>query len=285
MYTLVSSFKTENHRSIGLIVEDISNPFFSHLAQTIEEEAKKIGYKVFYCSTKNDSHRTVEQIKTLLEANVAGFIIAPPERIQKNIRSLLKMAKPVVLIDRYLPDLDCSHVVMDNYEAVYVATTYLIHKGYKNIALVNIDSDAIQMKLREQGYMDALNRIGIYQESLLIRLDYHTNKDQKTFDIFYFLKKNPAIDSVLFLSNYLCLSGLEALKKMELKIPENVAVMSFDDHPGFLLHEPPISVIQQPIEEMAAASVKILTHKIIGNTALKIDKVLQKGNISIRGST
>ena len=272
-------------QSIGLIVEDLSNPFFSRFTRRIEEEAKNKGYKVFCCSCNNNLYSAVDQIKTLLEANVAGFIISPPERMQKNIRHLLKISKPVVLIDRYLPDLNCSYVMMDNYDAAYKATTYLRRQGYKNIALVTLNSDAIQMTLREKGYEEALQGTGMYRESLILRVEYNSSKEQKTFDIVQFIKNISAVDSILFLCNYLCISGLEALKKMELKIPDDIAVMSFDDYSGFLLHTPSISVVEQPIKAMAVDAVTILTHKIMGSAAIKTDQVFQKASMSIRGST
>ena len=98
---IATSLRTGKTRSIGLIVEDISNQFFAELARVIEDEAKSIDYRVFYCSTGDDNDRSEELVQSLLQANVEGFIITPTKNLEKTISHLLKLQKPVVLIDRY----------------------------------------------------------------------------------------------------------------------------------------------------------------------------------------
>ena len=122
---IASSLRTGKTRSIGLIVEDISNQFFSDLAKVIEREAIRLNYRVFYCSTGGDDDRAVELVNSLLQANVDGFIITPTEKLKTTIDRLLELQLPVVLIDRYFEEQDISHVVLDNYEGAYKATHYL----------------------------------------------------------------------------------------------------------------------------------------------------------------
>ncbi|MDQ8012144.1 MAG: LacI family DNA-binding transcriptional regulator [Flavobacterium nitrogenifigens] len=281
---IASSLRTGKTRSIGLIVEDISNQFFADLARVIEDEAKNINYRVFYCSTGDDNERSEELVQSLLQANVEGFIITPTRNLEKTIGQLLKLQKPVVLIDRYFANQKVSHVLMDNYEGSYSATKFLIGKGKKNIAVVNNESGMIQMKLREKGYVDALKEEGIYNENYTLHLDYHISEQSRVEAIVNFFKKNKEIDAVLFSANYLGLAGLQAFRALKYKIPEDVSVISFDDHDSFKLHTPTISVIAQPIEEIAVKSIQLLMSQMTNFEDFKIEKVLKRGTLIVRES-
>ncbi|SHH67019.1 LacI family DNA-binding transcriptional regulator [Flavobacterium defluvii] len=281
---IASSLRTGKTQSIGLIVEDISNQFFADLARVIEDEAKNINYRVFYCSTGDDNERSEELVQSLLQANVEGFIITPTRNLERTIGMLLKMQKPVVLIDRYFTNQKVSHVAMDNYEGSYSAVKYLIEKGRKKIAVVNIKTGMIQMKLREKGYVEALKENEIYDENLTLHLDYRISNKSRINAITNFLKENTEIDAVLFLSNYLGLAGLQACRNLKYKIPEDISVISFDDHDSFELHTPMITVVAQPIEEIAVKSIQLLMDQMTNYDDFKIEKILQKGKLIIRES-
>lgn len=281
---IASSLRTGKTRSIGLIVEDISNQFFADLARVIEDEAKKLGYRVFYCSTGGDDERSAELIQSLLQANVDGFIITPTEKLEKSIDHLVKLKMPVVLIDRYFPSQNVSHVVMDNYEGAYSATEFLIKKGCRNIALVNNTSGMIQMQLREKGYVDVMKEVGLYNKSHILYLDYQSNEESKIASIVSFFEKNPTIDAVLFLANYMGLAGLQAFRRMGLKLPEDLSIISFDDHYSFKLHSPSITVIEQPIDAIAVKAVELLMDQMTNEKDFMIEKVLKKGKLLIRES-
>ena len=279
-----TSLRTGKTKSIGLIVENISNQFFSVLAKVIEEEAVKLGYRVFYCSTDNDDDRAAELIQSLLQANVDGFIITPTERLEKSIDQLLKMKIPVVLIDRYFPEQEVSHVVMNNYEGAYIATELLIEKGRRNIAVINNNSGMIQMQSRENGFIDAMKKAGIYNGDLILHIDYHSTEEDKVEEIIRFFENNKSIDGVLFLANYMGLAGLQAFRRMGIKMPEDLSIISYDDHYSFRLHSPSITVVEQPINTIAVKAVDLLMKQIANENENVIEKVLQKGKLVIRES-
>ena len=281
---IASSLRTGETRSIGLIVEDISNQFFSELAKVIENEARKLNYRVFYCSTDGDDQRAEELIDSLLQANVDGIIIAPTNKLEESIDNFLKMKIPVVLIDRYFPGQLVSSVVVDNYDGGYTGTKKIIDAGRRNIAVVNINSGMIQMQLRELGYENALKESGIYDESLVLRIDYRKNETDRINLILEFFKKHPQIDGVLFLSNYLGLCGLQAFRQLGIKIPEDVSVVSFDDHDSFRLHSPSISIVSQPIAVMAKKAIDMLIDQMTTGKQTEIENVMIKGSLVERES-
>jgi len=281
---IATSLRTGKTRSIGLIVEDISNQFFADLARVIEDEAKNIDYRVFYCSTGDDDERSQELIHSLLQANVDGFIITPTKNLEESVELLIKLKKPVVLIDRYFPGQRVSHVAMDNYEASNSATKFLIKKGCKNIAVVNNTSEMIQMSLREDGCRDALKEAGIYKDSLVLHMEYHSYEQNRIAAVVEFFQKNKEIDAVIFLTNYMGLIGLQAFKDMGIRIPQDISVVSFDDHDSFKLHTPTITVIEQPIKEIAVKSIQLLMSQMTDMEAYKVEKSLKKGKLIIRES-
>jgi len=281
---IASSLRTGTTKSIGLIIEDISNQFFSELAKVIEDQARNLGYKIFYCSTNNDDDRTNELIQSLLQANVDGFIITPTAGSEKNIDHIIKLNKPVVLIDRYFPHKNISYVVMDNYEGATKATELLISNGFKNIALVNNTSGMIQMRLREKGYHDILKKEGIYREKLVLHLPFQSTEEERKEELISFFLQNPEIDAVLFSANYMALAGLQAFKQMKYELPKDISIISFDDHASFRLHTPTISVVEQPIESLATKVVETLMKQINNKKEYKPEKIMQKGNLIIRES-
>ncbi|WP_228515184.1 MULTISPECIES: LacI family DNA-binding transcriptional regulator [unclassified Flavobacterium] len=281
---MASSLRTGKTRSIGLIVEDISNQFFSDLAKVIEREAIDLNYRVFYCSTGGNNERAIELVNSLLQANVDGFIITPTEGMKATIDRLLELQCPVVLVDRYFEGQEVSHVVLDNFEGGETAARYFLKKGFKKIAFVTNSSQLIQMNFRKQGYSKALRDVGLYDDSRILELEYDITEEERIEKISDFLILNPKIDAILFGANYLLLAGLQSLRRLGHSIPADKAVISFDDHDSFRLHSPSITVLSQPIEQIGKKTVRLLMKQMTDGSNYEIIKEKKKGSLTIRES-
>ena len=280
------SLRTGKSKIIGLIVEDISNVFFATLAKYIEDKAYSLGYRIVYCSTENDDEKGNELIKMLLHQQVDAFLITPSKGMDKQITELLKRGKPVVLMDRFFPDINVPYVIVQNFRGVKTGIEHLLQKGYSKIAFITVDLDQIQMHQREKGYRDALNTSGFnYAEKLTLKLSFKQSAEASVMQIASFIKENPEIDSVFFATNYLGIFGLESIKLLELSIPKDIAVVCFDDHDIFRLYTPGITIIQQPIEEIAKTSIELLIKSITGELAAEEYQVFKDTTLVIRGST
>jgi LacI family transcriptional regulator len=281
------SLRTGKSKIIGLIIEDISNVFFATLAKTIEDKVYSLGYRIVYCSTENNDAKGNELIKMLLHQQVDGFLITPSKGMDKQIGQLLKMHKPVVLMDRFFPNIQIPHVLVDNFGGVKMGIEHLLGKGYKKIAFVTVDLDQMQMHLREKGYRETLlsHHLG-YTKKMTLRLPYEQSKEASIQQIYTFLKEHREIDAVFFATNYLGVYGLESIEMMELSIPEDIAVVCFDDHDVFRIVKPGITALEQPIEEIAKTSLEILINAIKGNHLLESDyEVIKLTKLIERGST
>lgn len=280
------SLRTGRSKIIGLIVEDISNAFFATLAKIIEDEANALGYKVVYCSTENDSKKGRDLIKMLFKSQVDGFLITPSAGIEKDIENFVSHKVPLVFMDRYLPNLSLSHVIVDNAKGVKDGVEYLLHKGYKKIAFVTVDLQQVQMQERENGFRSIFNDTDfLLDESLILKLPFNFEKDEAIETIKTFIT-NSKIDAVFFATNYLGILGIECIAQLGLKMPGQLAMMCFDDHDIFRLYPPGITSIQQPVKEIGITSVHLLIDQIHNKKNKPVDSHIQLPvKLIVRGST
>jgi len=265
---LARGLRTGKTKTIGLIVENISNAFFATLAKTIEDEAKKYDYRVVYCSTDNDENKARELINMLSQRQVDGYIITPTLGLSEDIQRLQAENKPVILIDRYFPCCeDIPYVLVDNYGGVSEGMEYLIGKGYRKIALVTIETGMAHMKDRLDAYYEVLKKHAIAPDPGHVKLvPYASEREAALQEIREFLAANRKdIDAVFFLTNYLGVLGIEAIKEQSIRVPEDLAVLCFDDNDIFRLYTPGISVIRQPIAEIGQRAMHALIERLNHN--------------------
>ena len=280
--TLARSLRTGKTNIIGLMVEDISDPFFGNVARLIEENAYKNGYKIIYCSTENNTEKTLDLIQMFRDRHVDGYIIVPPEGIEEEIKSLIASNKPVVLFDRYLPSVDTDYVVIDNKASAYNATEHLINNGYKNIGLITLDSLQPQMQDRLAGYEEAVKHHGL--PNYVKEISYSDN-GQVIKQISTFLQRKKELDALLFSTNYLCVSGLKAIKTMGLRIPEDLAIVCFDEYELFEMYSPPITAISQPIEQISENVINLLLAKLNRTDHQEYQKITLPTSFIVRESS
>lgn len=254
---VAKSLRTGKTKIIGMLIEDISDPFFSSISRKIEIKANKLGYKIFFSSTENNTEKTKDLINVLREWQVDAFIIAPPPGIENEVKDLMNDKIPVVFFDRFYKSLKVNAtVVVDNYMGAFIGTTHLIENGYKNVGLITLESDQTQMQDRLNGYKDAVKSAkGI---SKICKVPYSTDTKINAAVIKTFLSENIRLDAVLFATNYLAISGLDAMKKLKLKIPSDIALVGFDDNNHFALFSPSISAVAQPVQDISNQVIRLL---------------------------
>jgi LacI family transcriptional regulator len=282
--SLAKSLRTGKSNTIGLMVEDISNPFFASIARLIEDRAYKNGYRIIYCSTDNDTAKTRDLISMFRDRHVDGYIIAPPEGIEDDIISLINAGMPVVLFDRHLPNVNTDFVEIDNLSSAYNATKHLIEQGYKKIACITFSSTQTQMQARLQGYHKALEESGY--KPFVKEIEFSQNDDLITGPITTFLKKNKDLDAVFFGTNHVGTCGLKVITDLGIKVPSQLAVASFDDYNLFKLFSPPVTAIAQPIEAIADSVITVLLNRLNKSSQhISSQSIILKTDLNIRGSS
>jgi LacI family transcriptional regulator len=281
---IARSLKTNKTFTIGLIVADISNPYFSSLARIIEDEADKYNYTVVFGSSDEDAQKSAKLIDVFVNRHVDGLIIAPAQATTDQILSLQQQDFPFVLIDRYFPDCKTNHVALDDYKAAYTAVKHLIDCGYKRIGMISYDSQLFNLAERKKGYLAALKDHSIpHKKNWLRELAAVPVKQAVEKSLQELLSLSQPVDAILFASNTIALHGLKHINAMGVRVPEELAIVSFDETEAFDLFYAPLTYIKQPLQEMGQMATRILLESIGRNN--KITQVNLEGELIVRQST
>lgn len=257
--SLAQNLRTGKSNIVGFLVDDISKPFFSAIARHIAEKFSQKGFQVIYSSTNKNIKKATELLDIFRDRSVDGYIIAAVEGLEVQIETLIQNEIPVVLFDRSIPQLTADYVLNDEEASAYLGTKHLIDNGYKNIGFLSLDPTQSQMIGRLKGYEKAITENGLQPTSHFL---YHQEPAECIDNIIEFLKINSTLDAVFFAANSLTLYGLQALKKMGVRIPQDLAIVSFDDMDIFEFCFPTITAVAQPITAIAENLIDILIKKL-----------------------
>ena len=280
---IARSLRTGSTKTVGLIVADIANPFFGHLARIIEDEANNFGYTVVFGSSDEDDFKSEALINTLFNRQVDGFIIVPAENTLNQMRNLIKKKFPVVFLDRYFPEINASYIVLDNYQATYEATHHLYEKGYRRIALIAYKSSLIHMKERIRGYTEAMDILNLKENCCVREIRFeHSQKDMENiFNELVVMDKK--VNALICATNAVSVSGLICAKKNNILIPNDIAFIGFDGGDCFDLYRSPLTYVKQPLEEMGKEAFRVLLDLINGSS--KTSHIILNPTMVIRDSS
>ncbi|MCJ8211631.1 LacI family transcriptional regulator [Mucilaginibacter sp. RS28] len=256
---IAKGLKSGRTKTIGLIVADISNPFFANIARVIEDEASKNGYTVIFGSSDEDAQKSMALTETLINRQVDGLIIAPAEHTQEQIENLQNRNIPIVLIDRYFPTLDTSAVYINNFGAAKSAVTHLIENGYSNVGMVTYQNQLFHVSERVRGYKAALEQRGIgFKEEWLIRANYHGAQNELEKHLKNILTGDDAVDALFFSNNSLAVACLKIIHQLGINVPDELGLVSFDGSEAFDFFYAPLTYVKQDISRIGAAAVQLL---------------------------
>ncbi len=284
--SIAQSLRTGKSNIIVFMVEDISNYFFARLARIIEDIAYKKGYKVLFCSNENSDDKSIQLIDLFRDRKVDGYIIIPSYGLMPKIKELIDEGIPVILFDRYFPELDSNYVIVNNKEASYDATHHLITNKFKHIGFITADVKQTQMTDRIIGYQKAIYDAGLEEYIMKIpRQDLNLPGGVEQY-IKQFFDKTPKLDAVYFATNYLALSGLKVFKKYFPQYINELGIITFDDLDFFEIYRPTISAVSQPFSEIAQSLMSLILDLLDeNNEKSSTTKIKLKTNLIIRSSS
>ncbi|MDE6153439.1 MAG: LacI family transcriptional regulator [Muribaculaceae bacterium] len=269
------SLRSGKTKTIGLVVSDISNPFFSLLARVLEDEVSKKGYTVLFGSSDEDKSNMERIIGGLINKGVDGLIIVPCEDSELTIASLVKNNVPVVLFDRYFPEINVSYVALDNFNAAYSLTKHLIDEGFKAPCMAAYDVNLIHMKERIRGYKKAMDDAG--KKDLAKVVYFKHNALRKSADRILPKTIEGGADAFVFATNMISLASLYTIKEMGTETVHRLGLASFDENQAFDFLGVPVSNIRQPINIMAHKALDILID--IMSNRNTVQSVLAEGEL------
>lgn len=281
------SLRSGQSKTIGLVVADIANPFYATIARYIEDEAAKLGYNLIICSSDEKDENEHRLLHMLRDRRVDGLIISSTLRKPTKLLELKKLNYPIVLIDREMPKLDVPSVVVNNFKGAYEMTRHLIEMNHKKIAYLSISPNYLStIRDRIKGYRAAMHEAGIkVNSSWIINIPFDDVKNSVNNLLPALFEQSENFTALFTANNNLAVAALETLNKRKIKIPQDIAMCSFDDIDLFRIINPAITACAQPGKEIAERSVKILQNLIENNGNQIVENVVLETTLNIRKST
>ena len=280
---IARALRTGKSSILGLLVADISNPFFSQIARLIENEAGKYEYHVMFASSDENPEKFKKLGNALISRQVDGMIIVPVMDSRDIIAGWQSQGIPMVAIDRYFSSLNLPCAVTDNYDASLQMLKLIIDKGYRKIAFIGKNTDLTSFTDREDGFIEGTKRFNLSPGQFsVIKLNYHHWENEIRDIIIRLIREG--YDNIFFSQNMIGMEGLRIINELKVRIPEDVSVISFDNPAVFEFNKPPVTCLEQQLDriaEWALSSIsKIINNESDGRIACK----KYKGRLIIRES-
>lgn len=269
--------------NLGLVVPDIRNAFFGTIAQSVAKSAKRSGHRVIMCDTGADYKTECRYLQDLIEQRVDGIILASSVPFGRRHSYLKKAPCPVVLIDRNVEGAELDCVRTDHEEGAYRAVKHLLSLGHRRIGIVlGTGTESVHFQ-RRRGYEAALKEAGIpLDEELIKRRDWESGLS--AVDELLALDEPP---TAIFATNYVITVGVLAdLKRLGKRIPEDIALLSFDDIELAMLLEAPLTAVIQDPALIGSTAMELLLQRIRGERGREAvpQEVVMRPSLVVRES-
>lgn len=251
-------------QTIGLIISDVSNVFFSTLAKGVEDTCRRQGWNLILCNTNDKHERDVSYIQVLADKGVDGILFcmardSNKEKAKDSIQLLKKLKIPFVMIDRYLEEVECSSVIVDHKQGGYAATKYLLSLGHRNIGCVTGPSGLEDSMERLKGYKKALEEYGVsYNEDFIYEGNYDRESGVQAVEFF----EGKGLSAVFAFNDMSAYGVYNSLKKKGISVPGQMSLVGYDDIFFSEILDVPLTTVKQPIYEMGVEGVKQLLEEV-----------------------
>jgi LacI family transcriptional regulator len=274
---------TKKTRTIGLIIPDISNPFFPDIVRGAEDEASKRGYNVFLCNSDYKEDKEAEYINVLKEKCVDGIIFTGNSiKTYGYLSDLVDSSIPAIMMNSYKKTQNSYGVYFDNYKGGYIAAEHLVKCGHKRIGCITGPIDIKSSQDRLKGYKDVLIENGIeIDEGIIFEGQYDVINGEVSSNK---LLKDKSISAIFACSDLIAYGVYKTAYSMGLKIPEDISIIGFDDIKFSSIIHPCLTTVKQPSIAMGLTAVDMLINLIEGKK-LKRKNVDFNPELIIRDST
>jgi len=284
---LAAGLRLEKSAAIGLIFPSfMGGTFYSEIFHAIEDEATANGYGIILGSSYGEGKKEKLLINLLRERRVEGLIIIPSSHnVDAKYYRRLRKRIPFVFVDRYLPGIDGDRVTTDNVKGAYVAVKHLIKLGHEEIALLSgPEAPCTSIQDRIKGYEKALGEFGIgFRKMIETEKDLSRPKKCAYEAMISFLNNKPGISALFAVNDPTAIGALRAIREAGLNVPDNIAVVGYNDDEIAPFISVPLSTVAQRKEEMGKMAVRLLLEKIRQKREIS-RHILLEPRLVVRGS-
>ena len=261
---LARSLNTGVSKTIGLILPSISDSFYAHIADRIERDTMRAGYALMIASSHSEIERENTMIRLFRAKKVDGMIIAPTKVSPTEIERLAKDRYPVVLFDRYFPELPIDSVVIDNAQSSYRLVEHLIQRGRRRIAILTTNPHLLTMAMRHKGYVDALSDAGLQASPELYGeipyVDY-SEAIRRVLDRIFSVR--PAVDALFFTTHILAIEAMRYFAEHGIAVDrDGLGLACMHEDRLLRLVAPRMNIAHFPVDAIGSQSVELLLQAI-----------------------
>jgi LacI family transcriptional regulator len=279
------SLRRNKTGTLGIMISDITNPYFSDLFRGVEDAVYGFREKQNFilCNTEEDTEKERMYLDVLLEKKVDGLIVAPAGGNVDYFAELVASGLPLVFVDRSLPGIACDCVMIDNREASRRITSHLIELGHRRIVLVKALLKADTIEDRIAGFRDALATAGLPFDPENI-IESRSDIEAATFAGLRLLDRGPLPDAIYATNNFMTLGIMRALAQRDIECPRDVALAGFDDFPWATAFRPRLTVIAQPAYTTGREATNLLFERMQKRAPAQPVRLVLKPSLLIRES-
>lgn len=282
---LIRSAKRDG-RTVGVLIPDLTNSFFADVIQGIEERAEQMGMKVVICHTKDSDRTEIQYLRLMKELQVAGIIITPVSDDDDNVNNeylnlLSNMKIPVVLVDRDVKYTGHAGVFIDNEYGAFEATKLLLENGHSNIALIAGPTNTVPGRGRRKGYQDAFKFMNIpVREELIFNGDFSITSGKLITR--HILADYPDVTAIFSCNNHMTLGCISELMEVGKKIPDDMALVGFDDLPLVKILHYQLTVVDRSSREMGYQAMKLMSKMLKGGKSGVEQRIILTPKLIVR---
>lgn len=258
---LARGLKGDHTRTIGLIIADISNPFFADCCKAIEEVVSARGYTLLLCASAENTDSERAYVELLSRRRIDGLLVVPAPDGAEHLQREISAGLPVVAFDRPVQGLETDTIIVSNRQGAREATRHLVANGRERVAFIGDDEHIYTAKKRLEGYSEAMDEEGLER---LYRLGSGTISSARETAA-RLLAENPDLTAFLGGNSLITAGILHALEEARIRIPEDVAVVGFDDFQLVSALRPNLTVVRQPTERLGSMAAEMLMDRLDGS--------------------
>jgi LacI family transcriptional regulator len=260
---LARGLRRQETRMLGMVVPDNRNLYFAELARSVEDACFERGYNVILCNSDEDPAKENAYLSLLAEKRVDGIVFVASGTDRSGVQALLQHKIPVVALDRELKGMTCGSIIVDNRAGGRQATWHLIGGNHRRIGCISGPKNLASAKERLQGYRDALAEARLPVEPALIQMgNFHIEGGYTAVQALLDLPNR--VTAIFAANDLMAIGALRGIAARGLRVPEDVAVVGFDDIALAMYTEPPLTTVKQPIREIGKLATELIMARVNG---------------------
>ncbi len=280
--SIARGLATRKTATIGLVVPDIANPFFSDLACGVADRAYSEGYNVFLCNTHENLHRELQILESLVEQRVDGLMLCSPRLPDDMLRKALRRHSAAVLVNRRLPDSDIGTVVLTDKQGAHEATQHLLRSGHRAVGLLAGPATSYSGRQRAEGYREALSAAGIRHDPAWER-SCSSGMEGGRETAQQMLLQHPELTALFCYNDLVAVGALQACAALDRRVPADMAIVGFDDIPLAGLVNPPLTTCRVSRVELGERAMELLLWCIDGRSD-ECEEIALRPELVVRAS-